>query len=134
VEISQKTGKPTHEYLEYTVISGDTVNASAFKYYNVDVIAQLGAVSKWGMAIEVANGSGSPITAKVYSVPKNHPTAIASTGSQIETLFSAVNIAANYPLQKQISMVAPRISIEVTAGATQLTGVKITLWAIKEFY
>lgn len=121
-------------YIESTVINNESIAMGSTKYYNVDLVALLGAgVTQWGIAIAATSGTGGKATVTVYSSPKNLMAAgDPNSATQNDIVANAQSIVFKYPIQKQINFVAPKITIAVNSNGTiDLGGVQIIVWGIK---
>ncbi|MCY7961362.1 hypothetical protein MOB39_21505 [Bacillus spizizenii] len=121
-------------YSEFVVTDADTVATGATKSYTVDLIENLGVFKTCGIAIYTTqtDNANSKVTVSAFSVPKNIPFYSATTANDNSTLINSAAFVSNYPIQKQLPFIAPKVLLTVKAsGTVDVTGFKLVVWGIE---
>ncbi|MCX2853761.1 hypothetical protein OQ471_17510 [Bacillus sp. KeR2] len=121
-------------YEESVLTDNDTVAVGATKSYTLDLVENLGVFRAYGVALYTTqtDSANSKVTVSAYSVPKSIPFYSSTSASDSTTLISNAAFVLNYPIQKQLPFVCPKVLLTVKAsGTVDITGFKMIVWGME---
>lgn len=121
-------------YVEYVVTENDNLGFGATKSYALDLVESLGVFRAYGVALYTTqtDNANSKVTVNAYSVPKSIPFYSSTSASDSTTLISNAAFVSNYPIQKQLPFVCPKVLLTVKAsGTVDITGFKMIVWGME---